>query len=123
MKGAAGLSELTICLIVLPVVIVILIAVLFCVAAPKGSRSKIPNSTHCCFRRGRSANGSGEAAALTVSTAASSPSSTMNQVSVSESVIKACNHKWVTRFSGRNFNSHVTCVTRVSCKESTACTC
>ena len=73
-----GFSELTICLIVLPVVIVFLIAVLLCVALPRG-RSKIPNSTHCCFGSGRTAH-NGDAAALTVSTAASSPSSTMNQV-------------------------------------------
>ena len=82
LKG--GLSELTICLIVLPVIIVLLIAVLLCVAVPKG-RSKMPNSTHCCFRSGRNAN-NGEAAALTVSTAASSPSSTMNQVLINQQI-------------------------------------
>ena len=79
LSGDVGLSELTICLIVLPVVIVFLIAVLLCVALPR-ERSKSPNSTHCCFRIGRNANIGGEGAALTISTAASSPSSTMNQV-------------------------------------------
>ena len=54
MSGDVGLSELTICLIVLPVVIVFLVAVLLCVALPKG-RSKTPDSTHCCFRTGNCA--------------------------------------------------------------------
>ena len=80
LSGDVGLSELTICLIVLPVVIVFLVAVLLCVALPKNGRSKSTDSAQCCFRRGRSANVGGEGAALTISTAASSPASTMNQV-------------------------------------------